>query len=39
MRRLDQVQSGGATAVRTASLASDDAEALAIAELRESLSR
>ena len=39
MRRLDQVQSGGGTAVRTASLASDDAEALAVAELRDSLSR
>ena len=39
MQRLDQAQTGGVPAVRTASLVSVDAEAAALAELREALSR
>jgi L-histidine Nalpha-methyltransferase len=39
MQRLDQVQAGGGTPVRTASLVSVDAEAAALGELREALSR
>ncbi|HKB77327.1 MAG TPA: L-histidine N(alpha)-methyltransferase [Myxococcales bacterium] len=39
MRRLEQVQGGGGNSARTAALASVDAEAAALAELREALAR
>jgi L-histidine N-alpha-methyltransferase len=39
MRRLEQVQGGGGKSARTAALASVDAEAAALAELREALAR
>src|SRR5436305_1618578 len=39
MRRLEQLHGGGGKPARTAALASDDAEAAALAELREALAR